>query len=196
MRATRSSSAGLLFDKATLGGGYNPTGTITFDLFGRTTRHVPATDVLDERQRQRKRRLLLSPGYQPPFAGNYRWIANYSGDDNNEATHNLCNAANEDVIVEPAPSDATTAQSLIPNDSDPDRRRDADRRRDVRAPPGSCSGPCSTPGSGLSTQAECSDDDTLFAVTDEDTYYWKVIYPGDKNNEPNTNCEETFTLHN
>ena len=37
--------------------------------------------------------------FTPVLAGTYRWIANYSGDANNAATANACNAANENVVV-------------------------------------------------------------------------------------------------
>jgi len=40
-----------------------------------------------------------SEEFKPTAAGKYRWIANYSGDANNNPTHNVCNAANEDVDV-------------------------------------------------------------------------------------------------
>ena len=40
-----------------------------------------------------------TPAFTPTAAGTYRWIANYSGDANNNATANGCNAANENVVV-------------------------------------------------------------------------------------------------
>src|SRR5258705_3918549 len=52
-----------------------------------------------------------SGGVTPTTVGTYRWIANYSGDTNNNPTANACNAANESVVVSPRTPLVTTQAS-------------------------------------------------------------------------------------
>ncbi len=57
---------------------------------------------------------LTSPAYTPTTAGTYRWIASYSGDQNNAPIAGACNDANENVVVNQAtPTIATTASPDI-----------------------------------------------------------------------------------
>src|SRR5437773_7929134 len=44
-------------------------------------------------------------------AGTYHWIANYGGDANNNATSNVCKAANENVVINPLCLTVTTNAS-------------------------------------------------------------------------------------
>ncbi len=57
-----------------------------------------------------------SDAFTPTTVGTYRWIANYSGDVNNNPTANACNGANESVDVTDT-SSASSAQNWLPNDS-------------------------------------------------------------------------------
>jgi hypothetical protein len=87
-------------DIATLSGGFNPTGTITFSLYGPNdatctgapifTSPVPVTTGNGN---------YGSGSFTPTIAGTYRWVVNYGGDSNNEPTINGCNALNETVVV-------------------------------------------------------------------------------------------------
>ena len=52
--------------------------------------------------------IYFSASFTPTLAGTYRWIVNYSGDANNAATANACNAVNEIVVVGPAPAGIPT----------------------------------------------------------------------------------------
>jgi hypothetical protein len=58
--------------------------------------------------------------FTPTAAGNYHWVAEYSGNlpNTNGATHNTaCTDTNEDVTVNTVPSTLSTEQEWVPNDS-------------------------------------------------------------------------------
>ena len=101
---------GTISDTATLSGGVNPTGTITFTLFGpsdATCATVPAftsTTAVDRQRDLPLRQLRLHR------RGTYRFIATYSGDANNASVTTLCNDPNESVVVaKAAPALVTVA---------------------------------------------------------------------------------------
>ena len=107
---------GPISDSATLSGGVNPTGTITFTVFGpndATCTKAPAfTSIVA---------VTSGNGTYPsgPFvttaAGTYRFVAAYSGDANNVAVTTLCNDPNESVVVGPAsPALVTAASASVP----------------------------------------------------------------------------------
>jgi uncharacterized repeat protein (TIGR01451 family) len=84
-------------DTATLTGGFNPGGTVTFRLY---------TDASCNAQ------VFTLPGpvtagtatsgwFTPTTAGAYRWTASYSGDVNNEAVSGACGAPGESVALAP-----------------------------------------------------------------------------------------------
>jgi len=86
-------------DTAHLSGGYSPTGTMTFEVFlpGDTTCSVPvavnpAVIVIGAGD-------YTSANYIPAAAGDYRWIAHYSGDLNNNSVDTACNDAGETSTV-------------------------------------------------------------------------------------------------
>jgi hypothetical protein len=58
--------------------------------------------------------------FTPTAAGNYHWVAEYSGNlpNTNAASHNTsCNDTNEDVSVTSVPSSLSSAQKWVPSDS-------------------------------------------------------------------------------
>jgi hypothetical protein len=70
-----------LTDTATLSGGFNPTGTITFTLFS------PSNMIVDtETVQVHGDGTYATPlGFLPTAVGTYQWVATYSGDANNNA---------------------------------------------------------------------------------------------------------------
>jgi hypothetical protein len=61
-----------------------------------------------------------APQFVPTEAGNYHWVAVYSGNspNTNGVTHNAaCGDTNEDVTVTSVPSSLTSAQTWVPSDS-------------------------------------------------------------------------------
>ena len=81
-----SATPPVLTDSATLSGGYSPTGTITFKLYG--------ADGRPWWTRRRPRSAATAPTRRRPatrcrprgtVTGTYQWDASYSGDGNNNA---------------------------------------------------------------------------------------------------------------
>jgi hypothetical protein len=60
-----------------------------------------------------------APQFQPTSAGDYHWVATYSGSTNNNGlTHNAaCDDTSEDVSVTSVAVSLDTSQSWVPNDS-------------------------------------------------------------------------------
>jgi hypothetical protein len=105
--------SGSLTDVATLSGASaNATGTITFNLYGPND-ETCASSIDSSTATVSGNGSYTSAAYTPTAAGTYRWIANYSGDANNNATANGCNEANESVVVSPR-SPALTTQASAP----------------------------------------------------------------------------------
>jgi hypothetical protein len=84
-------SGGMLMDSATLSGGYNPGGTITFYLFApgvtpnsNDSNNVYADTVTVAGNGNYDTTQGTNPGgYLPTVSGTYEWVAVYSGDKNN-----------------------------------------------------------------------------------------------------------------
>ena len=99
--STQASPANLLGapvrDVATLTGGANPTGTVTFRLFSDstcTTQVFTSTNSLASLT-------ATSDWFTPAVVGTYYWTADYSGDVSNNTASSGCNAPNESVAVTP-----------------------------------------------------------------------------------------------
>ncbi|MGH9125183.1 MAG: beta strand repeat-containing protein [Acidimicrobiales bacterium] len=106
---------GTISDTATLSNGVNPTGTITFDVFGpndATCSTVPAfTSVVSVTSGNGT---YSSGPFTAVMAGTYRFVAMYSGDANNAAVTTMCNDPNESVVVTTVtPSLSTTASASV-----------------------------------------------------------------------------------
>ncbi len=115
---TTASAGGLvgtvLTDQATLSGGVNPTGSITFRLYGPNNATCTGTPVFTSNAIavSGNGSYTSAPGFTPTAAGVYRWIASYSGDAANAAVAGACNAANESAtITAVTPAIATTASA-------------------------------------------------------------------------------------
>ena len=88
---TTTTTTTTLTDSATLSGGYNPTGTITFYLFapgvtpnGTDSNNVYSDTVTVSGNGTYTTASGTNPGgYVPTVAGTYEWVAVYSGDRNN-----------------------------------------------------------------------------------------------------------------
>jgi uncharacterized repeat protein (TIGR01451 family) len=94
-------------DSATLSGGYNPGGTITFKVYATATCSGAALST---------RSVKVDAGngtygpvsYTPANAGTYHWIASYGGDANNNPIAGACGDAGEnDTVNKLSPSIAT-----------------------------------------------------------------------------------------
>jgi fimbrial isopeptide formation D2 family protein len=91
---------GKIHDTATLAGAHEPTsGSITFNLYGPDNATCTGAALFTDTVAVTGNGDYVSGDFTATTAGTYRWIANYGGDANNNATTNGCNAANENVIV-------------------------------------------------------------------------------------------------
>jgi len=107
---------GPIFDTATLSNGADPTGLITFTLYGPGDAAC-ATPIFTTTVTVTGNGSYQSPPFTPTTtAGVYRWVASYSGDAlNNAAGPTACTDPLEDVVVTPAiPTIVTVASPSVP----------------------------------------------------------------------------------
>jgi hypothetical protein len=90
---------GALTDTAHLTGGFNPTGTITFKLYGPNNATCAGAAVFTSTKTVSGNGNYTSDSFTPDAIGIYRWIASYSGDLNNNPATGACNDENETVSV-------------------------------------------------------------------------------------------------
>jgi hypothetical protein len=99
---TTAASAGNLLgapvrDIATLGGGFNPTGNVTFRLYSDascTAEIFTSTAVLSAGT-------ATSAWFTPSATGTHQWVATYPGDANNNAARGACGDPGEAVTIAP-----------------------------------------------------------------------------------------------
>ncbi len=87
-QASAGSVGAQVFDTATLAGGFNPTGTITFQLYGPnndTCAGAPVFTSVKPVTGSTDPRIVVSDPYILPTVGVYHFVATYSGDANNAA---------------------------------------------------------------------------------------------------------------
>ncbi len=110
-----------LTDSATLSGGYNPTGTITFYLFapGVTPNSSDSNNVYADTVTISNGAYTTAigsnpGGYVPTMPGAYQWVAIYSGDANNNGAHDQGGAAEQETVTgKLSPKLVTTASPGI-----------------------------------------------------------------------------------
>jgi hypothetical protein len=102
---------GLVRDTATLAGGVRPTGKITFRLYGKSDTSCTNLPVFTTSRSVFDNGSFGSATFLPRRPATYRWIASYSGDQNNEPVTGRCNDPNEAVSVSRARPVLTTKAS-------------------------------------------------------------------------------------
>lgn len=105
------SVGGAISDTATLAGGTNPTGTITFSLFGPGDTTCTAAPVTTSTRTVAGNGTYTSGLFSPAAPGTYRYTARYSGDGINPMLDAGCG---ESVVVKPVPALATKASPSVP----------------------------------------------------------------------------------
>ncbi|MCA1683937.1 MAG: hypothetical protein LC708_02255, partial [Actinobacteria bacterium] len=98
------SVGGQIFDTATVSGGFNPTGTLTFSLFGPDNASCTGTPIFTSVRPVNGPGAYTSGSFTPTAPGTYRWIAAYSGDVNNAPAATACAEPLEQVVVSPLPT--------------------------------------------------------------------------------------------
>ena len=93
-------------DKATVSGGYNPTGTVTFNLYNNST--GSGTPLFTDTETL-SGGMATSTGYTATATGTDYWVATYNGDSNNAAVTSGTTA--EPVTITTATRRSTPASS-------------------------------------------------------------------------------------
>jgi hypothetical protein len=195
----------ILNDTATVTGGSNPTGLVTFNLYGPGDTTCTGTVLYTQDVTLSGGSATTSPGYTTTAAGTYNWTAHYGGDSNNNAADSTCGA--EAVVIAKNSPSASTAQDLIPNDSFTLIGGTSNASGDVDfylfAPGVSCgagniaNAAFSAENVALVGNTSAATSNNTFHATAEGTWTWLAIYSGDGNNDPATsNCVETFAIDN
>jgi uncharacterized repeat protein (TIGR01451 family) len=94
---------GAISDTATIGGGFNPTGNLTFTVFGPDNTTCAGTPVFTSVTPVNGNGNYISDPFTPTAPGVYRFIAAYSGDANNAPAVTPCDEPLEQVVVTPLP---------------------------------------------------------------------------------------------
>jgi len=198
---------GAVSDTATLAGGRQATGSITFRLYGPedptcsaapayTSAAVPVSGDGD----------YGSPAFTPTAAGTYRWTATYSGDDENEAVPGSCDGAEAAVLVGKAtPTLGTTPSAGTVGDPLRDEAT-VDGRVGPRAGatvefrlygPGdpTCAGAAVFTSTVAYPVAGGAVSSAAFMAPHAGTYRWTAVYSGDADNEgAGSSCAEASTV--
>ena len=181
-------------DTATLSGGEDPTGTITFDVHGpgdpSCSQAPVATSTVAVSGNGSYR---SSPSFRPTTAGTYRWVDTYSGDENNKpAGPTACGVSSETVVVGRAhPALFTTASTGIRiggaiHDTGHLRFGADPRGRIVFGLYGPDDGTCGRPPAFRTVVLVAGNGDyasPMFHPLRAGTYRWRALYTGDRNNE-------------
>jgi len=94
---------GSVSDSATLGGGLDPTGTVSFALYGPVDPTCTGSPVYtDSAVSVTGDGSYPSGSFTPTAAGTYAWRASYSGDANNAAVTAACGTTGETVAIDQA----------------------------------------------------------------------------------------------
>ena len=201
-------------DTAHLTGGDNPTGTLTFNLYGPDDPTCTTAPVFTSTSTVIGNGYYQSGAFTLTRAGTYRWVVGYSGDDNNQpAGPTACGEATETLVVSPAsPTLSSSASGPLQGRAG---RAPHNARRVVRvhvaragqhiydtadleggiAPTGTIAfklfGPddptCSGDGifpSMVPVHGNGPYNSDPFTPTQAGTYHWVVEYSGDANNHP------------
>ncbi|HET7489253.1 MAG TPA: Ig-like domain repeat protein [Acidimicrobiales bacterium] len=198
--ATTASAPGVvgnsISDGAAVTGGYSPTGTVTFTLYGPgdTSCNVvlaTSTGTLAAGQ-------ATSAPYTTTGAGTYRWRATYSGDTNNNAVSTPCNDTGESVsVLKATPTIATQASSTVVLGSS---ISDTATISAGFNPTGTVTFTAYGPDDATCASAVTSSTGTVaggqatsapFTPAGAGTYRWRAAYSGDTNNNAvSTPCND------
>jgi uncharacterized protein (DUF2141 family) len=187
-------------DTATLSGGYDPTGTITFSVYYSASSTAVCTDLVFTSSPVTVvgNGMYTSESFTPTVAGYYFWTAAYSGDSNNSAYTTPCGATGETLSVSvtmPTLNTQVNPASIMLNQSAEDNATLAG----ASDPTGTItfyvyysatstpdctdlvftSAPVTVVGNGVYNSGP-------FTPTEVGTYFWTAVYSGDANNSPIT----------
>ncbi|GAB2854811.1 hypothetical protein GCM10027176_66680 [Actinoallomurus bryophytorum] len=105
-------AGGNVSDTATLTGGFHPTGTVTFQLFGPGDTGC-ATPIATRTGTVSGSGTATSGNVAAGGVGTYRWVASYGGDDSNNPVTSTC-GDEQVVVVKATPGITTTPSGSVP----------------------------------------------------------------------------------
>ena len=199
---------GSVTDAATIAGGYDPTGTITYTLYGPSSTAECTAQVGQVTTTVTSgNSTYSSPSITPPRPGMYWWIANYGGDTNNTPTSNVCGDTGESSIVgavTPSITTMATPATVTVGGSVADQATLAGGDNATGKitwglyKNASCSGRAifTTSGGGTVT-GNSTYTSNSYTVANAGTFTWGFSYSGDLNNNAVSACggpNETVTV--
>ncbi|MGH2719065.1 MAG: hypothetical protein ACRDJU_10840, partial [Actinomycetota bacterium] len=90
---------GSIFDNATLAGGFNPTGAITFDLYNLNDPTCANAPVYAPTTTVNGNGTYSSGAVEGGVTGSFNWVVTYSGDANNEPASSACGSPGETSVI-------------------------------------------------------------------------------------------------
>jgi hypothetical protein len=178
---------------ATLTGLTNPTGTITFNLFGPGDPNCSGPPVFSSTKPVSGNGTYTSDPFTPMAAGTYRWTARYSGDAVNPPLTTGCDPARSVVIgARAVPNLTTTASPSVPAGG---QLHDTAVLSGGLNPTGTVRFSLFGPGDATCSAAPVFSSEKPvagpgtyasdpFTATAPGTYRWVAAYSGDANNSP------------
>ncbi len=172
-------------DLATLSGGFNPTGTITFTLAN------PGNTVVDtETVPVAGNGTYITPvGFVPTVAGTYQWVASYSGDPNNAPVNSAFGDEPESVSITHPVITTTPGGTVLLGSGIP--MKDSATLSGGLNPTGTITFRLANPGNTVvdTETVPVAGNGTYttpvgFVPTAAGTYQWVASYSGDPNNAP------------
>jgi hypothetical protein len=187
-------------DTATLSGGRDPGGTITFRLYGANDSDCSGTPAFTDTKTVSADGDYTSAHFSPTQAGVYGWRAAYSGDSNNKPVAGACHAIDETVSV--FPTSLAVSTNASPDVALGASVHDTATLSGGQGPTGTITfklyGPNESDCSGaraFTDVVSVSGGDAYasahFTPTEAGTYRWTASYSGDSNNvAAATACDE------
>ncbi|MEA2828082.1 MAG: hypothetical protein QOG43_2521 [Actinomycetota bacterium] len=181
-----------IYDSVTLGGGVNPTGSVTFTLFGPGNPTCSGSPIFTATRPVNGNGYYESSRYTTNAAGNYNWMAVYSGDAaNHPSAPTPCNLPSAEVAVAKRIPVLTATRSWTPPSASDTAVLSSGAG--PAGPTGSmtftlygpanptCAGPPITTSSRTVT-GNGSYASALFTPTAPGIYQWVATYSGDADN--------------
>ncbi|MDQ6776883.1 MAG: hypothetical protein M3071_11870 [Actinomycetota bacterium] len=179
-------------DSGVLAGGFNPTGTITFNVYGPNDATCSNTPAFTSTKLVSGNGTYGSGSFTPTAPGTYRFIASYGGDVDNAGASGTCGDANESVVVSRiAPAIVTHASGSVAAGGNV---TDAATLSGGVSPTGTITFTLFGPGNAMctgtpiftSTKAVSSGNGNYasdpFTATAAGSFNWIAAYSGDANN--------------
>jgi len=199
-------------DSATVTGGVNPTGTVTFELFGPSNLNCVSGGDNSGTWLQRwdvslngdGTAKVPAPGYPTTVVGTYNWVATYSGDNDNQQASSGCGAESV-TFTKASPTISTTASNGGPVGTQIHDTAQVSGRANptgtvtfsLYAPSnptcanGDASGAVQTVIAPLGGNGSATSAGTPYTTTVVGTYNWIATYNGDSNNQSvSTACND------